>query len=37
MRLTDAQLSEVRRRRAAQDRRLVSHEEAKSRSHRLGS
>ena len=36
MRLTDAQLAEVRRRRAAPMRRCVSHEEAGERIRRLG-
>jgi len=36
MRLTDAQLAEVRRRRADPDRKLVSHAEAKERLSRLG-
>jgi hypothetical protein len=36
MLLTDAQLAEVRRRRATADRGLVSHDEAKSRIRRLG-
>ena len=35
-RLTDAQLAEVRRRRADPDRKLVSHAEAKERLSRLG-
>jgi hypothetical protein len=37
MRLTDAQVAEVRRRRADPDRRLVSHAEARERIARLGS
>jgi hypothetical protein len=37
MRLTDAQIAEVRRRRAAPDRKLLSHEEARARIARLGS
>ena len=35
-RLTDAQLAEVRRRRADPDRKLVSHSDAKERLSRLG-
>ncbi|WP_442236942.1 hypothetical protein [Rhodopseudomonas pseudopalustris] len=34
--LTDAQVAEVRRRRAQPDRRLISHEEARERIARLG-
>lgn len=34
--LTDAQLAEVRRRRAVPDRKLVSHEDARERVRRLG-
>jgi len=37
MRLTEAQIAEVRRRRADPDRRLVSHAEARERISRLGS
>ena len=36
MQLTDAQLAEVRRRRAAPDRTIVSHEDARERLRRLG-
>jgi hypothetical protein len=36
MGLTDEQLAEIRRRRAAPDRRLVSHAEARRRIDRLG-
>lgn len=36
LRLTDEQLAEIRRRRADQNRRLVSHEEARARISRLG-
>jgi hypothetical protein len=37
MRLTDAQVAEVRRRRADPNRKLLSHEEARERIARLGS
>ncbi|NEW99154.1 hypothetical protein [Rhodopseudomonas sp. BR0G17] len=37
LRLTEAQVEEVRRRRADQQRKLVSHEDAKQRIARLGS
>jgi hypothetical protein len=37
MRLTDAQVAEVRRRRTDPNRRLVSHAEARERIARLGS
>jgi hypothetical protein len=37
MRLTDAQVAEVRRRRADPNRRLISHAEARERIARLGS
>jgi hypothetical protein len=37
LRLTDAQVAEVRRRRADPNRRLVSHAEARERIARLGS
>jgi hypothetical protein len=37
MRLTDAQIAEVRRRRADPNRKLLSHEEAHARIARLGS
>jgi hypothetical protein len=37
MRLTDAQVAEVRRRRADPNRKLLSHEEARARIARLGS
>jgi hypothetical protein len=36
MRLTDAQVAEVRRRRADPNRKLLSHEEARARIARLG-
>jgi ParB-like chromosome segregation protein Spo0J len=36
MQLTDAQVAEVRRRRADPDRKLVSHEDARARIARLG-